>query len=210
MKRIALLASLAAACMTPVTTNSTTFLSPADSRAIVGENVQATSLDVVRMFDERHFNLVDQHPADGGLVLTFRGSRGAVTEGDRHGVTTYDVGSEFVATLRPMPGGVTQVELFGRPLLNGGQPYDTIAGDPAGGRATGADEAEVVHGVLSELQLAGKVVQPSPAAQQQEQSALDQCKTARVAVFERAKSVSDPDARAKVYESAPDCSKLTP
>jgi hypothetical protein len=200
-----------------VTTSSRTFLGADQSRAVIGEDVPAAALDVTRMFGERRFNLVDQRRERGNLVLVFRGERTTVTSGNRYSVSSVDVGSEFVATLRALPGGATQVEIEGRPLYDGGQPYVSPLVDLNGARVSGAEEADVVHGVIAELALASKVVPtprtavvPTPSRLAGQPSPVDACMEERHGVYTRAARTGDPATRAKVYESAPDCVSVAP
>jgi hypothetical protein len=212
MKHLMIVALLGA-CMTPVTSSSRTFLSVYESRAVVNEDPHAASVDMIAMLGERHYNLVDQRSTNDALVLTFRGDRTIVTEGGRQGVSSTNIGSEFTATLQAMPGGVTQVELYGRPLIDSANPKLGPFQDADHLHVTGAEEAEVVHGVLSELAVTRKIVPaPRPAttppvapAVARSGSQHDQCVAERHAAYERARTISDPAARAKVYESAPSC-----
>jgi len=211
-----LLCLLAVASCFPVAVENTsrTFLGVDQSHAFVRGNLTDVSLEVVRMFGERKLGLVDQHPTMAGVELVFRGERTTVTSGGRYSVSSVDVGSEFVASLRAMPGGLTEVELVGRPLFDGTQPYAMPDSDLDHLRVSGAEEADVVHGVFSELALAGRIERPrdaagrANAAMQRPTTALEQCMAERHAVFERARRITNAPERARIYESAPTCSTI--
>jgi hypothetical protein len=204
MKSLLVLVPLLAACVgeVPVTATSQSYLTPSGSRAMMREAPDAAARDVVRLFGERGDTLVDQHVNGNDRMLTFRGTRAVVFR--------YVLGSEFVATLRAVPGGGTELDLVGRPLENGTQPVipaDIAVEDT---RVSGAEEAQVVHGVLAELVVDGMVVPTAdtaslPAGAPTE---VEQCKAARIAALRRAAAITDPDDRAAAFEAAPDCTRL--
>jgi hypothetical protein len=199
---------LLAGCVpAPVETSSLNYLSSQQSHAIVSGDVHAAAQDVMHALGERGFNVVDQHAeSDGGLTLRFRGLRQEVTAGNRYGVYTVAVGSEFVATLHPEPGGTTDVELSGHPLLDGTQPK--VPPNSGAGLVSGANEAEVVHGVFSELAATGKAVATRGTAVQSPEQAkaeYNDCMAARHDAFARAQAISDLDVRTKLLQSAPEC-----
>jgi hypothetical protein len=224
MKRIALICVLAlTGCLTAVTSSSRSYLGPDQSGATSARTPVDTAREVTRLFEVRGFALADQHAIAGGgygLKLT-KSNRGlAAAKGDDQYLGSNDVGSAFYVWIMPAQGGST-ISMIGKPTLNGAEPCskevpelacndvevnDTFASTFMSGRT----EADIVHGVLSELSLEGFATGslPANASTMPKAPTLSPdaaCLARRQQALAAAQLIADLGARAKLLEAAPEC-----
>jgi hypothetical protein len=221
-----------AGCLTEVRTSSLSFLGPNQSGAELASPPREAALKVVRLFEVRGLQLIDQHPTarPGQIVMKLINARSArhygseVEEGAR-----YRVGSVYYAWITPAPsGGGSELRLVGKSTVDGLEPcspdtpllactpvrVDLGLADDLSGRA----EALTIEGVLAELALEGSIsgplapslessssgpLAPSPAASNQAE-VLD-CRSRRHRIFLEAGKLADIQARARLLKTAPDC-----
>jgi hypothetical protein len=216
---------LSTGCLTEVTTSSRTFLNPRDSGATTNRSVIDTAREVTRLFEVRGFAMLDQHvdAPNGELVIKFAKTNRALAADKPEEAALYgkDVGSVFYVWVMPTGDG-SALSMFGKPTLNGAEPCspDDGLGLPCSkiGVETGfmsmymsgRNEADVVHGVLAQLQLEGYVTGPLLAAPQPavRVAADPACLAKRHAVFAQAESIPDSQARATLLQTAPECPKI--
>jgi len=175
-----------AGCL-PQVQSSRAILGPYLSQAEVSKPPPEAGLEVVRLFANRGQALVAQAATQSGLVMQLKTNPGAVDR--RHD----RVSSVFAVVISEAPGGHSVVRIDGSPA---------IAGTDA--RA----EAEVVHGVFSELALEGLTVPmapDSPAMRQADADALARCVAQQRAVLDDAADTQDPIVREHMVQSAPIC-----
>jgi hypothetical protein len=164
---------LGSGCMEQVRASSRSNLTEKQSKVVLAGTADDAARRLTELFSRRRFLLTDRQVREGGASLyLFKGQRSELTSvsGYRYGVTsdTYTVGSAFYARLTPRTDGTTQVELFGKPTLDG----HVVCGDQepawvprceqevlAGGTwngldlMTGREEAETIRGMLVEMEL---------------------------------------------------------
>jgi hypothetical protein len=212
-------------CLTEVTTSSRNYLGPQDSGVATNRTIADTARELTRLMEVRGFAMLDQHAdaPNGELVMKFAKANRALAadKSDDALVGGRDVGSVFYVWVIPSAGGAS-VSMYGKPTLNGIEPCspDDGLGLPCskvevGGQflstyMSGKNEADVVHGVLSQLQLEGYVTGPLAAAPAPAvQTAADPaCLARRHAVFAQADSIPDAQARATLLQTAPECPKI--
>lgn len=224
MKHIALICVLAlTGCLTAVTSSSRSYLGPDQSGATTARTPVDAAREVTRLFEVRGFALADQHAVDGGgfaLKLT-KSNRGlAAAKGDDQYLGSNDVGSAFYVWIMPAAAGST-ISMIGKPTLNGAEPCskevpelacndvevnDTFATTFMSGRT----EADIVHGVLSELSLEGFTTGalPASAAMMPKAPTLAPeaaCLTKRHDALAAAQLVNDLGERAKLLQAVPEC-----
>ncbi|HEV7558316.1 MAG TPA: hypothetical protein VGO00_22760 [Kofleriaceae bacterium] len=193
MKIPILIAIASSACMPAAPDHDITsraFLGRSQSETYVRLAVPEAARVIDELFSKRGFALVDQKATATGVQLAFKGHRADIAL--RHHST--DVGSAFYASLDATDRGV-HVQLLGKPTVDGDEASEL--GGSTYFQTTGANEAEVVHGVLAELQLQGLV---APGVNPH-QACLDE----RAEVVSRANRIGDAAERARVLETAPRC-----
>jgi len=160
-----LLLSTVGACTVP-TASSRAVLPPDQSHLAVGEVPLDAAREVTRLFAARGYAMVDQQALpDASFALVFKGARGEVTTGGhKSGVTSYAIGSVFHVHVAPIDATHADIQIIGNPMIDGSEkcsadgsscasvPLDVGQGTELAGRT----EAEVVHGVFSELTLEGR------------------------------------------------------
>jgi len=168
------LALFVTGCMSAVTTSSRTYLTAEQSAAISAHAPIEAAREVTRLFEVRGFALADQHVIDNGagfaLKLT-KSNRGlAADKGDDSQLSSNDVGSAFYVTIEPSATG-SMIGMVGKPTLNGAEPCSKevpelpcggveVNGQFASSFMSGKTEADIVHGVLAELELEGFATAP--------------------------------------------------
>jgi hypothetical protein len=204
----------ATGCVTEITASSMAYLGPHGSEVVVDRPAAAGALAITRLFTERGFGLVDQHAAAPGnqIILAFKGNRGAVTGGDKHGVYSSEIGSVFYVWVTPIDDTRSTVIMMGKPTIDGVEPCTDDG--PTGprlpcskvlasyGQATqmsGYNEAEVVHGVFAELALEGHVVGAVPPSAPEVRNAC------RHDIFDQARAAKDDESRLEVLKALPTC-----
>ena len=213
---ILIAAALVAGCYSEVTSSSASYLSPEQSGAITAKPMLETAREVTRLMEVRGYALLDQHRDGAELVLKYSKENRALaaTKDDDQVLSNRDVGSMFYVWVTPAASGAA-VRMIGKPTLNGVEPCSVDGIRPCGHitvdnqfRMTfmsGRLEADVVHGVLSQLQLEGVAVGPLPSLPKPAATPDESCEDKRRAVFAQASNITDPTARAKLLENAPNC-----
>jgi len=204
--------------------SSRTQLGPAGSELDLQRPVPTAALELTQLFSQRGFTLVDQVPtARGGVVLKFKGPRSTVTETrGKHLTFSTQYGSAFYAFLEPRGEGASHVAVVGRATADG---YEVCTADPGfelgpcnrdlstvvtdeqlSGELDGHAEAETVHGVFSELQLQG-LAPPTDRTEQAAEQAADRvrCMQRRQEIWDQARRIENPRARANVLRALPTC-----
>lgn len=163
-------------CMADVSASSRTYLGPEQSGAVTSRSLDDTAHEVTRLFEVRGFAMVDQHvdEPDGERVLKFaKGNRAfAAEKDDSQPVNANDVGSVFYAWVTPADSGST-VSILGKPTLAGAEPCTNdgvwlpctpLSADKAFAARylSGHAEADIAHGILSQLELEGYAIGPLP------------------------------------------------
>lgn len=220
------IASMLAGCaMAPLTASSLDHLAAAQSGATSAHAPLDAAREVTRLFAVRGYALSDQHPitgTDGYAIRLTKSSRTipAVRDDDQ-GYNARDVGSAFYVWVMPNATGST-ITMVGKPTLNGAEPCSSgtpglacadFSVDPtfASTFMSGQAEADVAHGVLSELALEGFATGPLPAdtpvipGTPSAARVNAACEQERHAVFARAQATQDLDERTKLLQSAPVC-----
>jgi hypothetical protein len=215
-----ILAMASAACSAEATLSSRSYLGASESGAVSSRDVVTTAREVSRLFEIRGYQLLDQHidSPGGELVLKFAKSQRALAprKDDDQPVGAGDVGSVFYAWIAPHGRDEATVALLGKPTLAGTEPCTDDGVPLRCGRVTGQasfvstllsgrDEAEVAHGVLTELALEGVSVGPLPPSpgERAEQSA--RCVARAKDAIARAQLMNDLDKRAEVLKDVPRC-----
>lgn len=216
-------------CMVEVTTSSRTLLGHEQSGAVTPHSVDETTLEVVRLFEIRRFEMVDQHvdAPNGERVLKFmKGGQAFVTEQrDATWITKDDVGSVFYVWVTPTETGST-VSLLGKPTLAGLEPCTNdgvwlpctplnIDKQLSAKYFSGHFEATTAHGILSELALNGYATGPLPAsapkpnaaatAAHEEAARQEACKAHRHEMLLEVGQVKDPATRQALLQRLPTC-----
>ncbi len=161
-------------CFTSVTADSTRFLRPDQSEVAVGMPVDATAVALLRVFATRGVVLVDRQAATpaGSTVIKLAGGRDHVGYGNDY----HRLGSIYYARIEPISGG-SRLTLVGKPVVDGDEPCtpatssssqldcpDVSIESRLDGSVTGQEEAAMIHGVLSEVQLDASAASPGRAA----------------------------------------------
>jgi hypothetical protein len=188
-------------------------------RGFVLVDIQRDDRGVVARFkgarkavSERVIGALDVVMATAEIAEAFTDDR----EGDPHHeheptIEHYEIGSVFYVRLEPR-GEMTSIAAFGRPTNNGVEACtadpDVVApcakleaGPTVYPEIAGFAEAEVIHGVFSELRLIGLVVAPDLEVA----VASRRCWERRRDIERRAARVSHPRARAGIMRTAPTC-----
>jgi|HubBroStandDraft_6_1064221.scaffolds.fasta_scaffold98094_2 hypothetical protein len=210
---------------TEVNTSSLTYLTTGQSGATSAHAPVDAAREVTRLFGIRGVALAEQHQitGSGGYAIRLtKSDRGiAATKDDSLPTTARDVGSVYYVWVVPSGSGST-VTMVGKPTLDGAEPCSPDAPglacsasfdvDPTFASAflSGKAEADVVQGVLSELELEGfasagvpaqtPIVPGTPAGVPH-----DVCEQQRHDAFAHAQATQDLDARAQILKSAPEC-----
>lgn len=201
--------------------SSRSYLGPADSGAVSSRDMYTAAKEVTRLFEVRGYQMVDQHvdAPNGELLLKFsKGNRAlAAQKDDRQVIGVNDVGSVFYAWVTPVTPQSSTVALLGKPTLGGVEPCTTdgvalpcqqLSANPdfVATFLSGKDEAEIAHGILSELALEGIATGPLPVApaivKDEKQTA---CVAQAKAIYSRADQMNDADARDALLATVPDC-----
>lgn len=225
---LALSTAVLAGCYTSITTDSSHYLTPDQSAAVVPEPVDATTLEVVRLFSTRGIVVVDRQPSRpaGSVLVKLVGLRGQL--GRRN--EAHAIGSVYYARIEPISSG-SKLTLVGAPMIDGAVPCTAGSPGAANGECpevsieshladwvNGQEEAAMIHGVLAELALDDRHPDPAATASANAQAieagklALDAaakqhaaCRAQRHDIAMRAEPITDLDARAKLLQTMPDC-----
>jgi hypothetical protein len=212
---------------TTITASSLDHMAAAQSGATSARAPVEAAREVTRLFAVRGYALGDDHPMGntGGYAIRLTKSNRniAVTKTDDQRIGPLDVGSVFYVWVMPNAAGST-ITMVGKPTLNGAEPCSAqtpglacasdFETDPtfAATYLSGESEAEVAHGVLSELALEGFATGPLPAATPiipgtHVAPPVDHavCEQQRHAAFARAQATQDLDERTRLLQSAPAC-----
>jgi len=216
---ILIAAALLTGCYAEVTSSSASYLSPEQSGAMTATPLLETAREVTRLMEVRGYAMLDQHQDGTELVIKYSKDNRALaaTKDDDQLLNNRDVGSVFYVWVTPAASG-SSVKMIGKPTLNGTEPCSDDGIRPCGHITvdkkfgttfmSGRLEADVVHGVLSQLQLEGVAVGPLPTPPTPPKAAVtvdDSCEGKRRAIFTQANNIDDPAARAKLLPSAPSC-----
>ncbi|HTR55670.1 MAG TPA: hypothetical protein VMJ10_33565 [Kofleriaceae bacterium] len=217
--QLALLGALAlAGCMADANMSSRSYLGPADSGAVSSRDEYTAAKEVTRLLEVRGYQMVDQHvdAPNGELQLKFTKSmRGLVASRDP--LVANDVGSVFYAWVTPTSPASSTIALLGKPTLAGVEPCTndgvalpcqnvSTATSFVDSYLSGHDEAEVAHGVLSELALEGFTTGPLPVAPQVAQADKHAACVAQAKdIYTRADQLNDLDARDALLKTVPNC-----
>lgn len=217
----AVAAASLAACVPEADVNlsSRSYLGPSASGAMSDHDVATATREVIHLFEVRGFTLADQHVdrPDGELALRLTRTN-RVTRSS-------EIGSVFYVWVTPTGARSSRISLLGKPTIAGVEPCTNdgveLPCSPIRGQEpvvaaflSGRDEADVAHGVLSELQLDGFTTGPLPASAPPPKyvaippalvPAQHACLARRHEIFSEATTVGDADARGKLLASAPDC-----
>jgi hypothetical protein len=216
MKQVLLACALALGGCVPTTfdvkSSSLDYVPPTQSGATSTHSPVDAAREVTRLFELRGFALADEHVVEvNGVAMKFASH-------SQH----RSIGSVFYAWVQPAQDGGSMITMFGRPTLDGAEPCTTeqpalscsgvsVANpDWAASALSGRAEADVVHGVVSELGLEGFATGPLPAIASvvpDGMAATDPsvCEAQRQLVFAQAATVADSDQRGRILQSAPVC-----
>jgi hypothetical protein len=214
MSAFVVLASLAAAagCAPLAARSSASVLGPERSSAVVRRAPADAANELVHLLSARGHTLVDHRQRGAVIALRFEGARRMLVDGSY----ARELGSVYYAFVAPHAGGHSAVTLIGRPTLDGAElctrDLDLAAtgcveryGDRSHEReVAGFAEAELVHGVFSELRVRG-VVDDSVAPAYRLLLARDLCRAQRKEQLERALEHRDVRERARAYARVPTC-----
>lgn len=195
--------SLAACVPYDTHTSSTALLTTQQSRVVIAGDTARSAHIVTKALASRGFFAAPGTAAAGpnATVLTFSGTRSVRRDGSV-------VASVFTATLRPRADGTTELDLAGKPTVDGGDAYVYAPVAVSDSDVSGQEEAAVVQSVLAELGDSGKAVPTTNTAVEspaQEQAQLDSCLAQRKAILDRAEQVQNLETRGKLLQSAPEC-----
>jgi hypothetical protein len=216
--------ALLAGCYTNVSTSSSKYLVAAQSTATVATPVDATALEVVRLFATRDASMVDRQPGGtpGSVVIKLTKKRGHLGQ--------HTIDSVYYARVDPTATG-SKLSILGKAAIDGNEPCTTEVDfqvpctnvsieSTLSDSVTGYEEAQVIHGVLSELSLATTQIVPDQAAttaanaravqegQAAEHAAAERraaCEAQRHDISTRAEAMTDLDARGKLLQTMPNC-----
>lgn len=167
------LVGLCSGCMDVVRGSSRAELTAKQSRLVLMGTADDAARRFSELFSKRGIHLTDRQTLKSGdTVYVFKGQRSELTSiGAGHGYVsgaTNTVGSAYFVRLTPQPEGTTEVELFGKPTVDGHLVCDgqepawvprcadeVYAGMQWNGLdlTTGREEAETLRGMLAELDL---------------------------------------------------------
>jgi hypothetical protein len=207
--KVLLLAILVTGCVMPQTR---TVLPPEHSHAFVKASRDDTARALVSLFTHRGYPLVDQRAlADGSVLLRLKGSRVQITEGGKHWVASSVVGSVFYAVIKDSGANLTSLDLYAKPTLDGHEGCDPrtdcepLYADARQYREmSGAEEAEVIHGVIAELALEGLAIPPQVSAVQAHD---ERCLAQRRLILQRAENATWTYTREMILQTAPTCDR---
>jgi hypothetical protein len=211
-------------CMADVSASSRTYLGPEQSGAVTSRSIDYTAREVTRLFEVRGFAMVDQYldGPDGERVLKFaKGNRAFAAEKDDSAlVNANDVGSVFYARVTPAHAGST-VSILGKPTLAGAEPCTndgvwlpctslSTGRDFAARYLSGHAEADIAHGILSQLELEGYAIGPllpnAPVPNARAQAAHEKaCKAQRQELLRQVAGEQDPAMRKQLVQDLPSC-----
>ena len=153
------------------------YISAQDSGGLTHLAVVDAAREVNHVFETHGFALADSHvdAPNGELLLRFTKTYPTVVPVGDSAMTTYP-GSVFYVWVTPVSGASSApsstIAIIGKPTFDGvepctsdriGQPCQVITGQTASAtNDSGAREADVEHGVMSELSLSGVIVGPLP------------------------------------------------
>lgn len=210
MKASLLIPVLVAGCFAQAQ-SSRSVLGPSDSEVALRTAPDDTAREVLRLLGNRGYHLIDHQTRSGTLVLKLTGNREADAEGKYWTTTQY--GSVFYVWISPDATG-SRVAMVGAPIVDGaeactdpptGMPCDNVLVPiMRGGHINGVDEANVIHGVYSELALE-QIVIAQPVGPQPAISLTEQCRQRRIAFAFAAGKERDPETRARILADAPKC-----
>jgi hypothetical protein len=186
-------------------------LGPAQSQAAIRASPREAALEIVRLFASRGFALVDQQTQGAALLLRFKGNR----EGVSRGHSPSQVTSAFYVSIDPASDGQVAVSIDGTPVVNDIEicaPYavgtckstvEPFLKDHVNGRA----EADVVHGIFSELALHDLVAAPPPGSPAVVQQLTPEklCAVERHRALREAYQADDDQERKRLIAAAPTC-----
>lgn len=196
---------------------------PIASRAggLSERDAMSAAREVTRLMEVRGYAMLDQQATSktDGLVLKFgKSNHGPIRYLHPDPIAAGGVGSVFYVWIAPRPAGGSSIAMLGKPTLGGvepctrqdeGLPCDTIDVDAAfvATYLSGRDEADVVHGVLSELAFEGYVTKilPGPADDTAPHAA---CVAEATAILDEASRIPDLDKRAELLDAMPRCDAL--
>ena len=129
----------------------------------------------------------------------------------------YELGSVYYVRVEPRGPTMTSIAAVGRPTRSGieactgnneiaGPCLPLETGPDVAPEVAGVVEAELIHGVFSELRLEGGVVSADPAIAM----AARRCWERRKEVIAAAARVSNPRAKAGIMRTAPNCEGAPP
>jgi hypothetical protein len=207
--KVLLLALVTTGCVMPP---MPTVMPPVHSHALVKAPPDETARALVALFTHRGYPLVDQRALpDGAIMLRLQGSRETITEGGKHWVRSSVVGSAFSAVIEQSGANLTAIDLYAKPMLDGQEGCDPRADcqpfylDARQYRVmTGAEEAQVIQGVIAELALEGLAIPPQVSAVDDH---YQQCLEQRRVILERAKNATWTYTRERIAETAPICTR---
>jgi hypothetical protein len=165
------LAVVLAGCSAEVTMSSRSYLGPERSGATSDRDVKSAAREVIRLFEVRGYALADQRTLDGDGQLLLRLTKTArpiaAQKDDEALINASDVGSVAYVWVAPAGAGST-ITMLAKPMLAGVEPCTNdgvrlpcakieAREDFVATHLSGRDEADLVHGVLSQLQLEGFV-----------------------------------------------------
>jgi hypothetical protein len=181
------------------------------SQAAIRAPPRESAQQIVRLFASRGYALVDQQAREASLVLHFKGNRESVSRGRSHSL---QFGSAFYVSLDPGPDDQTVVSIDGTPVVDGIEictaytvaPCKSTVELSLEAHVNGRAEADVVHGVFTELALHDLVAGPgpdSPAVQQLTPQKL--CAVERHRALREAYQADDEQERKRLIAAAPTC-----
>jgi hypothetical protein len=211
-------------CMADVSASSRTHLGPEQSGAVTSRSLDDTAREITRLFEVRGFAMADQHVdgPDGERVLKFaKGNRAfAAEKADSQPVNANDVGSVFYAWVTPAQAGST-VSILGKPTLAGAEPCTndgvwlpctplSIDKDFAARYLSGRAEADIAHGILSQLEFEGYAIGPlppdAPVPNARAQAVHEKaCKAQRQELLRQVAGEQDSAMRKQLVQDLPSC-----
>ncbi|HEY1558317.1 MAG TPA: hypothetical protein VGF94_26000 [Kofleriaceae bacterium] len=211
-------------CMADANMSSRSYLGTADSGAVSSRDMYTAAKEVTRLLEVRGYQMIDQHvdAPNGELLLKFAKSNRslAAQKDDGQQVGSNDVGSVFYAWVTPVSPASSTIALLGKPTLAGVEPCtgdgvnlpcETVStnSDFVSTFLSAHDEADVAHGVLSELALEGFTTGPlpiAPAITKQEKHAS--CVVQVKQIYAQADQANDADVRDALLATVPNCDAL--
>ena len=137
-------------------------------------------------------------------------------------IEEYEIGSVFYVRVEPRGETMTSISAVGRPTRSGVEACtnDVIAapcapletGPSVHNAVAGYAEAEVIHGVFSEMRVEGSVIAPAiamqPSATSRTTMTMQRCLQRRVEVQTAADRVSSSRAKQGILRTMPDCNAI--